>query len=112
MAIPSAPPFIRSVAVLQGLLCLYGCSTTSPAANADQEGDPQLAAQVKDALMQAQRVDAARINVSAEHGGVVHLSGMVASDDDLNQARRDAESVAAVRAVVDDLHIEGYAATR
>ena len=112
MAIPSAPPFIRSVAVLQGLLCLYGCSTTSPAGNADQEGDPQLAAQVKDALTQDQRVDAARINVNAEHGGVVHLSGMVASDDDLNQARRDAESVAAVRAVVDDLHIEGYAATR
>jgi osmotically-inducible protein OsmY len=105
----SAVRFIRSVAVLQGLLCLYGCSTTSPAADADQEGDPQLAARVKDALTQDQRVYTARINVRAEHGGVIHLSGIVASEDDLNQAKRDAESVAGVRAVVDDLHTEEHA---
>jgi osmotically-inducible protein OsmY len=53
-----------------------------------------------------QRVYTARIKVTAEHGGVIHLTGIVASNDDLNQARRDAESLAGVRAVVDDLHIE------
>jgi osmotically-inducible protein OsmY len=110
MAIPFAARYIRSVAVLQGLLCLYGCSTTSLAANADQEGDPQLAARVKDALTQDQHVNTARVNVRAEHGGVLHLSGIVASTDDLNQATRDAEAVAGVRAVVEDLHIEGQAA--
>jgi osmotically-inducible protein OsmY len=106
MEIRSAGRLVRSVGVFSALLCMYGCSTTSPAANADQQGDPQLAAQVKDALTGDQRVDAARINVTAEHGGVVHLSGMVPSADDLNQAKRDAESVADVRAVVEDLQIE------
>jgi osmotically-inducible protein OsmY len=106
MASLCAGRFIRSVAVLQGLLCLYGWSTTSPASDADQEGDPQLAAWVKDALTRDQRVYTARIKVTAEHGGVIHLTGIVASNDDLNQARRDAESLAGVRAVVDDLHIE------
>jgi osmotically-inducible protein OsmY len=97
---------IRSVAALQALLCIYGCSTTSTEANADRQGDPQLAARVKDALTRDQRVYAAHINVTADHGGVVHLTGMVASADDLNQAKRDAQSVAGVRAVVDDLQLQ------
>jgi osmotically-inducible protein OsmY len=97
---------IRSVALLQALLCLHGCSATSREANADQQGDPQLAARVKDALTQDQRIYASHVNVTAEHGGVVHLSGMVTSADDLNQVKRDAQSVPEVRAVVDDLQIE------
>jgi osmotically-inducible protein OsmY len=106
MNLPSAGRLIRSVAVCQALLFSYGCSTTSPDANADRQGDPQLAARVKDVLSRDQRVYAAHINVTAEHGGVVHLSGMVASADDLNQAKFDAQSVPDVRAVVDDLQIE------
>jgi len=106
MEIRSARPVVRSVGVFSALLFVYGCSTTSPEANADRQGDPQLAAQVKDALAGDQRVDAAHITVTAEHGGVVHLSGMVPSAADLSQAKRDAESVADVRAVVEDLQIE------
>jgi osmotically-inducible protein OsmY len=112
MNIPSAGRLIRSIAVFQALLFTYGCSTTSPAANADQQGDPQLAAQVKDVLARDQRVYAAHVNVTAEHGGVVHLSGMVASADELNQVKRDAQSVADVRAVVDNLQIEQGGAAR
>ena len=106
MSTPPAGRLIRSLAVLQALLSIYGCSTTSPDANADRQGDPQLAARVKDVLARDERVYAAHINVTAEHGGVVHLSGMVASADDLNQAKRDAQSIPDVRAVVDDLQIE------
>jgi osmotically-inducible protein OsmY len=106
-----AKRLIRGVALLQALMLLYGCSTTSREANADQQGDPQLASRVKDTLTQDQRIDAAHINVTAEHGGVVHLSGMVASTDDLNQVKRDAQSVPEVRAVVDDLQIEQVGAT-
>ena len=112
MHIASAGHLVRGAAVIQGLLCFYGCSTTSPDANADRQGDPQLAAQVKDALTRDQRVYAAQINVTAEHGGVVHLSGMVASADDLNQAKHAAQSVADVRAVVDDLQIADNAGGR
>jgi osmotically-inducible protein OsmY len=106
MSTPLAGRLIRNLAVLQALLSIYGCSTTSPDANADRQGDPQLAARVKDVLTRDERVYAAHINVTAEHGGVVHLSGMVASADDLNQAKRDAQSISDVRAVVDDLQIE------
>jgi osmotically-inducible protein OsmY len=106
MYFPSVGPLIRSVAVFQGLLCLYGCSATSPDANADRQGDPQLAARVKDALAGDQRLYSAHIDVTAEHGGVVHLSGIVASIDDLIQARRDAGAIAEVRAIVEDLRIE------
>jgi osmotically-inducible protein OsmY len=110
MRSPSAGPLVRSVAVFQALLCLYGCSATSPEANADRQGDPQLAARVKDALTGDQRLYSAHIDVTAEHGGVVHLSGMVASADDLIQARRDAGAIADVRAVVEDLRIEAGSA--
>jgi osmotically-inducible protein OsmY len=106
MNMPPAGRLVRSVAVCQALLLTYGCSTTSPDANADRQGDPQLAARVKDVLSRDQRVYAAHINVTAEHGGVVHLSGMVASVGDLNQAKFDSQSVSDVRAVVDDLQIE------
>jgi len=112
MNMPSAGRLIRSIAVFQALLFAYGCSTTSPAANADQQGDPQLAAQVQDVLARDQRVYAAHVNVTAEHGGVVHLSGMVASADELNQVKRDAQSVSDVRAVVDNLQIEQGGAAR
>jgi len=112
MNFPSAGRLIRSVALCQALLFCYGCSTTSPDANADRQGDPPLAARVKDVLSRDQRVDAGHINVTAEHGGVVHLSGMVASADDLNQAKFDAQSVPDVRAVVDDLQIEQGGAPR
>ena len=108
----SAGRLIRSLAVMEALLLSYGCSTTSPQANADQQGDPQLAAQVKDALARDQRVYSAHVNVTAEHGGVVHLTGMVASADDLNQIKRDAQAVTDVRAVVDDLQIEQGASVR
>jgi osmotically-inducible protein OsmY len=63
-----------------------------------------------DTLSQDQRIYAYHVRVSAEHGGVVHLSGTVASADDLNQVRRDAQSVPEVRAVVDDLQIQQGAA--
>jgi osmotically-inducible protein OsmY len=106
MTTPSARRLLRSVSMCQALLFMYGCSTTSPDANADRQGDPQLAGRVKDVLTRDQRVYAGHINVTAEHGGVVHLSGMVASADDLIQAKRDAQSVPDVRAVVDDLQIE------
>lgn len=106
MSIPSAGTLVRSVALFQALLCLYGCSVTSPEANADPQGDPQLAARVKDALAGDQRLSSAHIEVTAEHGGVVHLSGMVASIDDLVQARRDAGAIDEVRAIVEDLQIE------
>jgi osmotically-inducible protein OsmY len=106
MYISSAGSLVRSVAVFQGLLCLYGCSATSPEANADRQGDPQLAARVRDALAGDQRLHSERIEVTAEHGGVVHLSGMVASIDDLTQAKRDAGAIAEVRAIVEDLRIE------
>jgi osmotically-inducible protein OsmY len=109
MTVPYAARLIRSVAVLQAALCLYGYSTSVPAANADQQGDPQLVARVKEALAQDQRLYAAHINVSAEPDGVIHLSGIVASDDDLNQAKRDAKAVTGVRSVVEDLSIEGHA---
>src|ERR1700686_374891 len=112
MSTPPAGRLIRSLAAFQALLSIYGCSTTSPDANADRQGDPQLAARVKDVLARDERVYAAHINVTAEHGGVVHLSGMVASADDLNQAKRDAQSIADVRAVVDDLQIEQGGAVR
>jgi osmotically-inducible protein OsmY len=112
MHIASAGRLVRGAAVFQGLLCFYGCSTTSPDANADRQGDPQLAARVKDAMSRDQRVYAAQINVTAEHGGVVHLSGMVASADDLNQAKHTAQSVADVRAVVEDLQIADNAGRR
>jgi osmotically-inducible protein OsmY len=105
MAIRSTTRFNLSVAVIQALFFIYAWSTPALAADAD----PQLAARVKAALTQDQRIYTAHINVSAEAGGVVHLSGIVASDDDLNQAKRDAKSVAGVRTVVDELHIEGYA---
>jgi len=106
MEIPSAGRMVRTVAALQALVFVYGCSTTSTEANADRQGDPQLAARVQDALSNDQRVYAAHIKVTAEHGGVVHLSGMVASADDLNAAKHDAQSVSGVRAVVDDLQLE------
>jgi osmotically-inducible protein OsmY len=106
MSIPIAGPLVRSVAVFEALLCLYGCSATSPEANADRQGDPQLAARVKDALADDQRLYSAHIDVTAEHGGVVHLSGMVASIDDLIQAKRDAGAIDEVRAIVEDLQIE------
>ncbi|HEY4975093.1 MAG TPA: BON domain-containing protein [Steroidobacteraceae bacterium] len=111
MAYRSAGRLIRPAALLNALLCLYGCSITSPEANADRQGDPQLAARVKVALAGDLRLDFARIQVTAEHGGVVHLNGTVASAEDLNQAKRDAGSVADVRAVVEDLQIEAGAAT-
>src|SRR6202140_4466687 len=112
MSTPPAGRLIRSLAAFQALLCFYGCSTTSPDANADRQGDPQLAARVKDAMSRDQRVYAAQINVTAEHGGVVHLSGMVASADDLNQVKHTAQSVADVRAVVEDLQIADNAGRR
>lgn len=106
MHLPSARLLLRSVAMFQGLLCLYGCSATSPEANADRQGDPQLAARVRDALAGDQRLFSAHIEVTAELGGVVHLSGIVGSIDDLMQARRDASAIAEVRAIVEDLAIE------
>lgn len=106
MSIPSARSLVRSLAVLQALLGLYGCSATSPEANADRQGDPQLAARVKDALAGDERLYSANIEVTAERGGVVHLSGMVGSLDDLIQAKRDAGAVTEVRAIVEDLRIE------
>ncbi len=106
MSIPSAGPLVRSLAVLQALFCLYACSATSPEANAERQGDPQLASRVRDALADDQRLISARIDVTAEHGGVVHLSGMVASIDDLIQAKRDAGAIAEVRAIVEDLQVE------
>jgi osmotically-inducible protein OsmY len=106
MDIRSAGPLVRGVAVFGAVLCLYGCSATSPEANADRQGDPQLAARVKDALAGDERLYSAHIDVTAEHGGVVHLSGVVGSIDDLNQARRDAGAIAEVRAIVEDLEIE------
>jgi osmotically-inducible protein OsmY len=112
MNVPPAGRLIRSVAACQALLFIYGCSTTSPDANADRQGDPQLAARVKDVLSRDRLAYAAHINVTAEHGGVVHLSGMVASADDLNQAKFEAQSVPDVRAVVDDLQIEQGGAAR
>jgi osmotically-inducible protein OsmY len=106
MNIPSAAPLVRGLAVVQALFCLYGCSATSPEANADRQGDPQLAARVRDALAGDERLYSAHIDVTAEHGGVVHLSGMVASINDLIQAKRDAGAIAEVRAIVEDLQIE------
>jgi len=102
MDIRSVGPLVRGVAVFGAVLCLYGCSATSP----DRQGDPQLAARVKDALAGDERLYSAHIEVTAEHGGVVHLSGVVGSVDDLNQARRDAGAIAEVRAIVEDLEIE------
>jgi osmotically-inducible protein OsmY len=63
-------------------------------------------------LARDERVYSAHIKVTAEHGGVVHLSGKVASADDLNQAKRDAQSISDVRAVVDSLQIEQDSAAR
>jgi len=53
-----------------------------------------------------ERLYSAHIEVTAEHGGVVHLSGVVGSINDLVQARRDAGAIAEVRAIVEDLQIE------
>src|ERR1700681_899322 len=91
MHIASAGRLVRGAAVFQGLLCFYGCSTTSPDANADRQGDPQLAARVKDTLAKDQRLYTSHVNVTAEHGGVVHLSGMVASAEDLNRVKRETQ---------------------
>jgi osmotically-inducible protein OsmY len=104
----SAGRLIRSVAVFQLLLCIDGCSTTSTEANADRQGDPQLAARVKETLTKDQRVDTAHVNVTAEHGGVIHLSGTVVSAEVLNQVKRDTQTVTGVRAVVEDLQLQDH----
>ena len=74
MGIQCAGRVIRSVAALQMMLCVYGCSTTSTDANADRQGDPQLAARVKDTLAKDQRLYTSHVNVTAEHGGVSLLA--------------------------------------
>ena len=75
MSIPSAGPLVRQPCGTPGAVSSLRMSATSPEANAERQGDPQLAARVRDALADDQRLSSARIDVTAEHGGVVHLSG-------------------------------------
>ena len=101
----SAGKAIRLVVVLVaalGMLC--SCTASARRTAEEQAVDDALAARVEQVLLADSRIYARHIDVDANRG-VIRLSGIVWTSDDLYEARRIAATVPGVTRVVDQLEL-------
>lgn len=85
-----------------GMLC--DCAATARRTVEERAADDALAARVEQVLLADSRIYARHIDVDARRG-VIRLSGIVWTSDDLYEARRIAGTVPGVTRVVDQLEL-------
>jgi hyperosmotically inducible periplasmic protein len=94
-----------TLAALVAAATLAGCETSPPyASNAEAIDDATITANVKAALTQDPETRASNISVNTIRG-TVELTGFVAVPAQLDEAARDAGSVAGVRSVDNELRV-------
>jgi osmotically-inducible protein OsmY len=93
---------MQSVVVLT--VALGACATQPPRTAAERRADEAIAARVEQALSLDPNIYARHIDVDADRA-VVHLSGLVWTNEDLIEARRVAAQVPGVTAVVSQLEL-------
>ena len=96
---------LQIVIVVAATVLVTACATLASRTPAERAADDQLAAQVEQALLNDQEIYARHIDVDAEHG-VVHLSGLIWSVEELSKAKRVAARVPGVKRVVSELELE------
>jgi len=111
------PPFAKAILVqptkrifrvalaLMLLSVIVGCEAGPRQTSAEQQTDKAISDRVINALSADSVLFARHISVWAD-GGVVHLTGYVWDDSDLNHAKRIAGSVPGVTRVVDEIDLE------
>jgi osmotically-inducible protein OsmY len=87
------------------MYALVACSTLPPSSPAQRAADAATAARVQAALAAEPNLFAKDIAVSAQDG-VVNLSGMAWSDEDIQTAERVARSVPGVKGVNNQVGLE------
>ncbi|HSY09024.1 MAG TPA: BON domain-containing protein [Steroidobacteraceae bacterium] len=85
-------------------VCGFVACSNPPRSEAERAADADIAVEVKAALNADRNLYAAHIGVDVEHG-VVHLEGIVWSDEAAERAQRDAASVPGVTTVKSDLEV-------
>jgi hyperosmotically inducible protein len=101
-------PAALSTSALLAALALYGitgCATNSPKAVVGQTDDAGITAGVKAALLGDASLKANQIDVDTDLG-VVKLSGLVSSADDVAAAAAAARTVRGVRSVRNELRLK------
>jgi osmotically-inducible protein OsmY len=96
--------YLHLAIAVAALAAPTGCSTQPPRTDAQRAADDELAARVDEALQHDSAIYARHIDVQAS-GGVVRLSGLVWSSNDLYEAKRVAAAVAGVTGVQDQLEL-------
>jgi osmotically-inducible protein OsmY len=94
-----------ALVVIATVWALGACSTPPPSSPAQRAADTATAARVQAALAAEPNLFAKDIVVSVQDG-VVNLSGMAWSDDDIQTAGRVAGSVAGVKGVDNQVGLE------
>jgi osmotically-inducible protein OsmY len=98
------------------LVGLGGCATDRTAVERDQTmtervEDGWITTKIKSEFAMDKLVSATNIHVNTDNG-VVHLSGVVKNQDEINRAVRIARDVKGVRSVRNEMQIQGVGGTR
>lgn len=94
-----------ALVVTAAVSAIVACSTPPPRSPAQRAADADTAARVRTALAADPNLFARDIVVSVD-GGVVNLSGLAWSDDDIQSAGRVAGSVLGVKSVNNQIGLE------
>jgi osmotically-inducible protein OsmY len=105
--IPVQPtkPIFRVTLALMLLSVIVDCEAGPRQTSAEQQTDKAISDHVINALSADNVLFARHISVWAD-GGVVHLTGYVWDDSNLNHAKRIAGSVPGVTRVMDEMELE------
>jgi hypothetical protein len=93
------------LAVLLAAVCSLACSTSIAQSDPQATSDAETSTRVKAALSADSKLYAKHIDVSVRDG-VVHLKGFVATDQELQQAQKDARSVPGVTSVRNEMQVK------
>jgi osmotically-inducible protein OsmY len=104
MRCPDRGRLLHLAVAFAAAVAVTGCATGPPRTEAERTADDALTVRVEQALLADSTIYARHIDVDSTRG-VVHLSGLVWSSNDLYEARRVAAAVPGVTAVVDQLEL-------
>jgi hyperosmotically inducible protein len=96
---------VDPLAALLAALCALACSTSMAQSEPQQSSDAETTTRVKAGLSADTNLFAKHIDV-AVRDGVVHLKGFVATDQELQQAQKDARSVPGVTSVRNEMQVK------
>lgn len=94
-----------SLAVCVAAMSALACSTSFAQSDSERSSDAETTTRVMAALSADSTLYAKHIDVSVKNG-VVHLGGFVATEQELQQAQKDARSVPGVSSVRNEMQVK------